>query len=161
MFTIAGFFIALSFWLVESSIHYFVYAEPIFEIIPSDPNELWMRLAMFPLIMCLGVFADYFSKKLVIKEKELEAIKIYKSMVYASHHILNNLLNQMQLIRLEAMKSGDFNQEVIADFDRCSNEAIELIKKLSSVHEITDKNIWASVDPKTIAAATNEAGVKS
>jgi hypothetical protein len=161
MFTAAGFFIALTFWLVESSIHYFVYGEPVFEIVPTDVNELWMRIVMFPLIMLLGVFADYYSHRLVVREKELEAVKIYKSTVNASHHILNNLLNQMQLIRLEAMKSGDFNQEVIADFDRCSNEAIDLIRKLSSVDEITDKNIWASVDPKTISAVTNETAVKS
>ena len=147
MFTITGLIVALVFWFFDSSIHYFIYHEPEFRLIPDDFNELWMRIVIVLLIMLFGVFADYFSRKLIVKEKQLEALHIYNSMIHATHHILNNLLNQMQIIRLEALKSEDFDRELIRDYDNAINEAIGLIKKLSNVQDITDENIWASVDP--------------
>jgi len=54
--------IALSFWLLDSFIHYYWYGEPIFELIPSDGNDLWMRFSVFVLLVAFGIFADYKSK---------------------------------------------------------------------------------------------------
>ncbi|MGB5964367.1 MAG: hypothetical protein WBF77_11295 [Sulfurimonadaceae bacterium] len=150
MFTIIGLAVALIFWFFDSTVHYYVYGEPDFEIIPEDFNELWMRIVIILLLMSFGIFVDYFSKKLVIKEKELQSARIYNSMIYATHHILNNLLNQMQLVKMEAQKSKDFNQDMIKYYDNAIHEATDLIKKLSSVEQITDENIWASVDPNNI-----------
>lgn len=47
--------LALAFWLVDSCIHYFLYREPTFQIIPQDLNELWMRILICLLIVSLGV----------------------------------------------------------------------------------------------------------
>jgi len=54
--------IALSFWILDSFIHYYWYGEPVFEIIPSDTNDLWMRFSVFVLLVTFGIFADYKSK---------------------------------------------------------------------------------------------------
>lgn len=155
MFTIIGLAVALIFWFFDSAVHYYVYGEPYFEIIPEDFNELWMRTVIILLLMTFGIFVDYFLKKLVIKEKELQAARIYNSMIYATHHILNNLLNQMQLVKLEAQQSKDFNQDMIKYYDNSIHEATDLIKKLSSVQQITDENIWASVDPNKIDTSSD------
>ena len=157
MFSIVAFIIAFVFWFFDASIHYFVYGEPQFELIPDDFNELWMRIAIIILIVLFGMFADYFSRKLLITQKQLEASRIYSSMINATHHILNNLLNQMQFFKTEAQKSKDFDQEVLTLYDDAIKEASELIERLSKVENITEENIWASIDPNNIANLSNKA----
>ncbi|MCW8855054.1 MAG: hypothetical protein OQK76_00985 [Gammaproteobacteria bacterium] len=146
-FTSLSISIATLFWLFDSLIHYFIYGEVQLEIIPEDFNELWMRTVIIILLISFGIFADLFSKKLLTKEKQLEALKIYNSMTFATHHILNNLLNQMQLFRMEAQNSKDFNQDIIKQYDDAIKEASNLLSKLSDIESITDTNILASIDP--------------
>lgn len=157
MFSIVAFFIAFVFWFFDATIHYFVYREPQFELIPDDLNELWMRTIIILLIILFGIFADYFSRKLLITQKQLEASRIYTSMIHATHHILNNLLNQMQYFKIEALKSKDFDQEVLKLYDNAIDEASELIERLSQVENITEENIWASIDPNKIVNSSNKA----
>ena len=157
MFSIVAFFIAFVFWFFDASIHYFVYREPQFKLIPDDFNELWMRIVIILLLILFGIFADYFSRKLLITQKQLEASRIYTSMIHATHHILNNLLNQMQFFKIGALKCKDFDQEVIALYDDAIDEASELIESLSHVENITEENILASVDPNNIENLSNKA----
>ena len=160
MFTLISSSIATLFWLFDSLTHYFIYGETKLEIIPEDFNELWMRSLIIILLISFGIFADLFSKKLLEKEKQLEALKIYNSMTFATHHILNNLLNQMQLFRLEAKDSKDFNQDIIKQYDNAIKEASDLLKKLSDVEHITDSNILASIDPNNTDTAPSNIDIK-
>ena len=144
------------FWFFDAAIHHFIYEEPQFEFLPDDFNELWMRVVIILLIILLGIYADSITRKLLIKEKQLEAARIYTSMIRASQHILNNLLNQMQLFKLEALKSNDFDREIIKLYDNAIDEAGYLIKSLSEVKNITDDNIWDSVGPKKIVNSSNK-----
>ena len=155
-YSIAAFLIALLFWFFDASIHYFVYGEPQFEFIPDDFNELWMRVVIVLLLLLLGVYADYSAEKQIIEEKQKEAVRIYKSTIYSSRHILNNLLNQMQIVKMEALKCKDFDREFIKHYDDAFDEAKNLIQRLSEVENITDENIWASVDPKSISISSNK-----
>jgi len=148
IFTIVCLVISFVFWFSDAALHFFIYGEPEFEIIPTDINELWMRSVIVVLLIVFGVLSDSYSRRLVFEEKQSEAINIYNSMLNASHHILNNLLNQMQIVKLEALKSKEFNQDVIREYDIAFNDAVELIKKLSAVETITSENIEDSVYPK-------------
>ena len=56
----------------------------------------------------------------------------------------------MQLFRMEAVKSNDFNQEIIKYYDTAIEEASDLIERLSHVDNICEDEICASVDPKHI-----------
>lgn len=150
-YSIAAFFIAFTFWFFDASIHYFIYSEPQFEFIPNNFNELWMRVVIILLLIFFGIYADFSTRKLIIKEKQLEAARIYDSMKSSSQHILNNLLNQMLLFKLEALKSDDFDKEIIGLFDNAIEEATDLVQRLSQVEHITSENIWASVDPAQLA----------
>jgi len=142
MFSIAGAIIALIFWFFDASIHYFVYGEPEFEYVPMDFNELWMRTTIVVLMILFGVFADYFTNKIMYKKKQLEGAAIYTSMIYASHHILKNLLTQMQLFRIEAARSSDFNQEFIKSFDVALEEATNLVNTMFRVENMSKDNLW-------------------
>jgi len=145
VFTISASIIAIIFWFSDALIHYFIYKEPKFEIIPDDFNELWMRIVIIILLILMGVVADYYSKKILIAQKQLEAARIYDSMIYASHHIINNLLNQMELFKLEAKKSKDFNPEVMQYFDLSIDESKDLLRKLSRIENVTDFDILDSI----------------
>ena len=150
VFSGIAFFIALVFWFVDSLIHHFVYKEPHFEWIPDDFNELWMRITIVVLIVIIGICSDYFTSKILISQKQMEANRIYNSMISATHHILNNLLNQMLIVKMEALRSQDFNPDVIGKYDTAIDDAKDLIKKLSDLENITEGNIRASVDPNNI-----------
>ena len=157
IFTILGLFIGLAFWLIDSVIHYFIYNELEFEFIPQDGNELWMRMVIVLLLFVFGIFADSYSQKLAIEEKQSEALGIYNSMLGATHHILNNLLNQTQLIKVEALKSKDFNKDVIKSYDVAFDSALDLIKRLSSIEDVSINNIDMSVYPRSKDELPNKA----
>lgn len=154
-YTIAAVLIATIFWFFDSLVHYFLYGESQFEFIPDDFNELWMRLIIVILLLILGIYADLSARRLIIKEKQLEAARVYKSMVQASRHILNNLLNQTQIIKIEALRCSDFDKEFVKHFDSAFDEAKFLIEKLSEVEDLSGENIWASVDPDNIARSAD------
>jgi len=146
-FTIASSIIAAVFWSFDSALHYIIYNDTRFEIIPDDYNELWMRLVIVSLIVLFGIYADAVTRKRMIQEKQLAALQTYNSMICATHHILNNLLNQMQLFRMTALRSTDFDRETIRLYDNAIDEAQDLLGRLSRIENITEENILASVDP--------------
>ncbi len=133
MFTIAGLTLALVFWFFDSFVHYFMYGEPEFEFIPSDFNELWMRLVIVTLIVLFGVFADYFTHRIMVKQKQLEVAQIYGSLIHTSRDILDNLLLQMHLFKNEASKSQDFDREIIKYYDNAIAQLSDLVITLSKV----------------------------
>ena len=141
MFTIAAIVMALIFWFFDSSIHYFLYGEPQFEMVPADFNELWMRIVIVILIMLFGIFSDFFINKIMYKEKQLEVIHIYKSMIHASNDVLNGLLNQMQLFKMEAQKSKDFDRDVIKLYDNAIKQASDLVDTFSNIKEMSKEHI--------------------
>lgn len=117
----------------------------------SNQLLITLILVLIFLIVIFAWFADYSSTKMLNKEKQLEALNIYNSMLKANQHIFNNLLNQMQLFEIEAENSQDFNPEILKIFNQSLDEAKDLFYKLSQVDKVTGKEIWASVDPAHIA----------
>jgi signal transduction histidine kinase len=61
--------VALTFWVIESAIHYFIFDEPVFELLPSDTNEMWMRDIIFALIIIFGLFVDFTANQMIAKSK--------------------------------------------------------------------------------------------
>jgi len=136
IFTGVGFVLALTFWILESFIHFLIFEEQQYEWIPSELNELWMRIVIVLLIFLYGVIADFFLDK--IQKKQIEVANTYHEMISASRHILTNLVNQMHLFKLEAIKSKDFNQDIIEYYDNSIIEASSLVETLSRVEDLTE-----------------------
>ena len=138
--------LALSYWVLECIIHYFGYGELEFELIPSDFDELWMRIVIVILLVSFGIYADKHTKSILDKEKEKRIV--FEATVRSTHHILNNILNQMQYYKIVAAKNMAFDDETNELYENTITEGKELIKKLSSVDELTEENIIDSVYPK-------------
>jgi hypothetical protein len=81
-----------------------------------------------------------------LKEREKEGI--YHATAGGAQHILNNLLNQLALVKVEMDKNPNFKPEVAEKFQVMTQQAQELVEKLSSVEEIEEQKIKDSVYPK-------------
>lgn len=79
---------------------------------------------------------------------EVEKVKIYQAMIFSTQHILNNFLNQMQLFKIRAETTPDFDQTVLKLYDRVIEDAQMQIQGLSSLTQVTEKEIKDAVTPK-------------
>jgi len=139
MFTIASIVTAIIFWFFESSIHYFIHEEPQFEMIPSDLNEIWMRVVIVILIILYGILSDSITHKII--NKQLEVVRVYDSMIHTSNDILISLLNQMQLFKAEALKSKDFDRKVIQLYENSIKQASDLVDTFSNIKHMSQEHI--------------------
>lgn len=80
--------------------------------------------------------------------REKEKREIYIATIHGAQHILNNLLNELTLVKLEVKRHPDFDKEISDMFDEMLAESDVLIKKLSSVSKIDQEDISQSVHPK-------------
>jgi hypothetical protein len=144
-FTILGLALALFYWVAESLIHRFVYFDDAFEVIPSDANEIWMRLIIIVVILGFGIFADNRATK--IRQKEAEKREVFLTTVRSSQHILNNLLNQMQLALFDSDGRPGLEAETRKLLDRSIKEGKEQVECLSSVTDMDGDSIEESVRP--------------
>ena len=117
--------IALVLWLTRSFMHYYGYGEETFEVIPSDLNELRMRCLIVVLIIAVGVTADY--------RNGHEKADVYKSMLSASNHIPRNHIQSMLIFREEALKSKDFDKDVLNDSDQMIDKTVAQIRNLENI----------------------------
>ncbi len=144
-FSLLGVGLALLYWFAESVIHRFVYAEESFEIVPSEPNEFQMRLLIILLIVGFGVFADNRARK--IRKSEREKREVYVATVRSTQHILNNLMNQMQLAFLDLDKQHSLENDTRTLLEKSIREGKEQVERLSSVTELSGESIEDSVRP--------------
>ncbi len=79
-------------------------------------------------------------------QKRIEKERLYNSMSYASNHILRNLLNQMQIVRIEAENTKGFDKNSLHMFDQSIAEAENLLSKLSKIETINETNIYKSIE---------------
>ena len=145
-FTHKAIILSVLFWLMESIFHRFLFSEEKFEIIPSETNELWMRVVIIILVVCFGIYADFQTRMLLKKEKEKRLI--FRATVSSSQHIVYNLLNQMQFFKMKADEKNAFDSEIIELYDQSLKEGQDLMELLSNVDDLTENNIRMSVSPK-------------
>ena len=129
---------AAFFWVLESAIHYYVFEEPRFEIIPGQINEFWMRIVIVFLIVLLGVFADSFVNRMV--RRQMQVAHAYNALIQAGSQTLENLLEQMRLFHNEARKSDDFDPEVLKYFDTAVAQGSDLIRRFSNVDKALNES---------------------
>jgi hypothetical protein len=80
----------------------------------------------------------------ISKEKE----SIYVASILGAQHVINNLLNELQLVELEIDNHPQFDKKITSIFHDTLQEANELMQRLSSVKEINAEEITRSVSPQ-------------
>jgi len=144
--TIMALAVATLYWIAESMVHRFVFEEEAFELIPLNFNELWMRVLIVVLMICFGVFGDAWSRRLVAKEDEKR--QIFIATVSSTQHILNNLLNQIQVIFLKMDDEYRIDAETRGMLKQSLKDAQVQVQKLSAVTELDKEVIKESVAPE-------------
>ena len=138
--TLIAIVVAIVFWFFESVIHFFVYGEPTFEVIPDDIDEIWMRSVIIVLVITVGVLAD--------RQNKSDRVDVYRSMLDATHHILNNFLQKMMQIREAAEESSDFDEESLRLYDQIIDETTAQIRELDNITEPRRSSIEDRYLPK-------------
>lgn len=138
-FKIIGVFFSVIYWFSDSIIHQIAFGDSRFEWIPSDVNELWMRAVIVILVIASSSYADHYTY--LLQKKEQEKRMLFNETVRASHHILNNLLNQMTYYKLLAEESHDFEHEELEKFDNMIADAKAQILALEHIEALTTENI--------------------
>ena len=137
---------AFSYWMLDSLIHYFIYGELEFEFFPADIDELWMRLVIFVLLITFGLFADYHTNKIYIKN--LEKDEVYKTMLGATNHILNNFLQKMVFFLSVANESKDIDKKIIETYEGVIHDTLQQIKNLDDIKSPSKETIKDKFLPK-------------
>lgn len=102
-------------------------------------DELIIPLIIFSMFALAHVFSQV--KKVKI---DAEKAKIYTAMLASTYQILNQLIDQMQLVRLAAKASSELDQDAIVKLDAVISEATMQIEKLSKISNIDAASILAS-----------------
>ena len=126
--------------LFEGFIYYLNIAE-IYEI-----DEFIIPLSIFILFAFLNLYKRQKDYKI-----EQEKLVIYKAMLSSSHHILNNFLNQMQIFKITAEDTPDFDQDILKLYNQIIKNTSEQIDRLSNITTIDEESIFSSVAPKSKA----------
>ncbi len=144
--TILAIIVAALYWVAESAVHRFVFAEEAFELLPSNINELGMRIIIIVLLVSFGIFGDAWSRRLVTKEDEKR--QIFIATVGSTQHILNNLLNQIHVVFLKMDDEYRVDAKTRHMLKRSLRDAQAQVVRLSAVTELDEEAIRESVAPK-------------
>ncbi|MBX3009682.1 MAG: hypothetical protein KF816_16785 [Melioribacteraceae bacterium] len=125
------------------------FSDRILQLMADIPDTLtllqtfkgWFYIIITSFLLFFMMRFNY-EKKL---SQEKEKIDLFYSTMRAVHHILNNFLNKMQFFKYAAEESGNFKEEVLAEYDRVIQEASQEIQKLSAINNITKDEIQKTV----------------
>lgn len=68
--------------------------------------------------------------------------------MFSTHHILNNFLNNMQLFKITAEDTLEFDPDVLSLYDVVIKDTSAQIEALGNITTIEEESIHASVTPK-------------
>ena len=145
-YKIVSSFFAAIYWLLDSTIHKFVFGEAAFEFFPMEANELWMRVAIIVLVFLMGAYADHSTAKLLKKEAEKQ--QVFRTTIKASHHILNNVIQALYLAKMEADSCQDFDRQVILMCEAMLADAAKQVKELDKIDDVSTETISDIAFPK-------------
>lgn len=123
--------------------------------------ELFERMAAF-----LHLFEDYQMDEFIIpsfiflffvsldfinhkkqQKIEKEKLKVYKATLNSAHLVINNFLNQMQIFKIAAEDTPNFDPEILKLYDVIIDDAKDQLKALGEIKNIDSKHITDCVSP--------------
>jgi len=145
------------FSLIATLLLVLLFALARFVVFPLEADEFdqgwkefgayWFAVCLSVIFVAFGGLADWYIYRLE-KKALAERLAIYRSTVWASHHVLNNFLNKLYLIQHHALQNGEFTEELSESMGKMIQEAAGQLLVLSRVEPITADGIRESVSPK-------------
>ncbi|MEJ2247002.1 MAG: histidine kinase [Acidobacteriota bacterium] len=109
---VAGILLGFVFWILETTIHVYAFHQGSFlnEILPTDPNELWMRSLVVFLMILFGIFAQQVVNK---RRRAEEALKVSeKELCFLSKQLLT--VQEDERARVSRDLRDNINQHLCA-----------------------------------------------
>jgi len=125
---------ALLYWGSESAVHYLIFEELEFDILPSDINELWMRCVISILLIAFGGFADYHTN--VLLKKESEKKRLYYEIMSGMNHLVRNLQNNFSIINSSESIKKEFGEDIITLLNQSSKEVENILTQLTELENL-------------------------
>ncbi len=89
---------------------------------------------------------------LQLKEKEIESkeksLKSFELVLHAVNHIVNNILNYIQIIQLDIEDNGKIDAETMKMLDESLNEASKQMKILNEIQAPSDPESYKGIYPE-------------
>lgn len=129
--------LSASVWLGESLFHYWVF-DPLhpFEIIPSDHNELWMRLLLCGIIILFGVYIQIQSnKKKALEEEKLNTLK---ATMHTVEDQVGNALLSIKFILLDAEKHHIINLELSSEILKLIDTTFQQLREIRKLEVVKE-----------------------
>ena len=133
-----SFLLAGLLWLTESVFHYLVFdiGHP-FEIIPSDTNELWMRLLLCALIVVFGTYIQHQSvKRLAIQDAKLRTLN---ATMHTVEDRIGNSLISIRYLLTDAEQNQMINVELAKDILDLIDDTMGELREIRSLKVISEK----------------------
>lgn len=145
LFSFMGCFIAVIYFLLSN-----IYEFDLFERILKF-FAFYEKYEIDELIVSVGIVICFIAVDMGYKIYNINIQKerfcIYEVMLKASHHVLNNFLNKVQMLRIYGEERNAFTHEELELFDNCFEDAVQCVQRLSDVTNITPNAIWDCVAP--------------
>ena len=145
-FTVAGLIIGLTLYLVVivggldlfEALHVWIYRLEAYEV-----DEL-----IIPAFIVLSFSFYERIRNARRKFAERQQRETFLAAMKSTQHVLNNFLNQMELFRIVAEETPDFDPKALELYEKLITDTTEQIKALGEVTEYDADSIWESVKPK-------------
>jgi len=106
---------------------------------------------LLPVVLFLG-FALYDQVRLRRKQAvEREKLRVYRAMLSSAHHIVNNLRNQLLLVKMAAEETPGFPREELKVLDDSIREAGDQLEALERLEAVDESTIAQAVAPGSAA----------
>lgn len=144
--TIVGIFLAFTVFSISIVFNIDLF-EKVMETVESLERFEIDELIIPLFILLIFSFLDQIRRQ-NLQNVEKEKTKIYRAMMFSTHHILNNFLNNMQLFKMTAEDTPEFDPDVLSLYDVVIKDTSTQIEELGSITTIDELSIHASVTPK-------------
>ncbi len=141
--TLIGFAVAVTLWSLTVSLNLDLFENFMFCLQRHEAfemDELIFPAAIFYIFLMMNLVQRYHNHKL-----EIERLRVYRSMMKAMNHILNNFLQKMLLFKLTADETAGFNPEVLEQYDKIIDEATAQINALNCLTNPDEDNILETI----------------
>ena len=125
-------------WISESLFHYLVFdpGHP-FEIVPSDQNELWMRLAICGVII---IFGGYIQRQTIKKRAvEEEKLRTLKATMHTVEDSIGNTILSIKYLLFDAEKNHHVNLQTSKDILQLIDGAMSRMREIRNVNTVSEK----------------------
>jgi hypothetical protein len=141
--TIIGLISAFALWALTVSLHLDLFES--FIACLKNNEHIEVDEIVFPAAVFYVFIMIDLSRNRQRSRVEVEKHKVYRSMLKAMDHILNNFLQKMLLFKMAAEETDGFNPDVLKKYDIIINEATAQINALEGITNPDAENILTTI----------------